>query len=277
MARIALDFKEITSEKTNIEGVYAELITEGDLSRWRVWVQGPEGTPFEGGIFRTTIEFPENYAMAPPTVTFVSDFFHPNVYPDGKVCISILHPPGHDELNPDERPEERWLPTHTPVSIYNCFLTLLGEPNIYSPANLDASIMWRDNREQFLAKAKQCVQKSLSDPAAEEIKKKLPHPDTDPRQRARRLKHTLDDLDTSAADYEDQKKQLEQVIRTILMEGIEDKMEAAALCQVLVPKEDPFGGDDGNMSDDGGELGVYSDDDDGNYDYDEDDEGDEVA
>lgn len=58
--------------------------------------------------------------MAPPVVTFVSDFFHPNVYEDGKVglqlnhlltfkvCISILHPPGHDETNPDERPEERW-------------------------------------------------------------------------------------------------------------------------------------------------------------------------
>lgn len=49
---------------------------------------GPEGTPFAGGLFRTTIEFPENYPMAPPVVTFVSDFFHPNVYEDGKVNVS---------------------------------------------------------------------------------------------------------------------------------------------------------------------------------------------
>jgi hypothetical protein len=32
------------------------------------------------------------------------------VYPDGKVCISILHPPGVDEMS-GELPEERWLPT----------------------------------------------------------------------------------------------------------------------------------------------------------------------
>ena len=29
---------------------------------------------------------------------FVSDIYHPNIYPDGKVCISILHPPGNDPL-----------------------------------------------------------------------------------------------------------------------------------------------------------------------------------
>jgi ubiquitin-protein ligase len=86
-ARLGLDLKEITEERTCIEGVYAELITPEDMTRWRVWVEGPDGTPFEGGIFRTTMEFPENYPMAPPTVTFVSDFFHPNVYEDGKVCF----------------------------------------------------------------------------------------------------------------------------------------------------------------------------------------------
>lgn len=31
---------------------------------------------------------------------FLSDFWHPNVYKDGKVCISILHTP--DPMNPQE-------------------------------------------------------------------------------------------------------------------------------------------------------------------------------
>lgn len=55
------------------------------------------------------------------------------------------------------------MPTHTPVSIYNCFLTLLSEPNIFSPANLDASIMWRDDKPAFMKKAKECVRKSLEE------------------------------------------------------------------------------------------------------------------
>lgn len=40
---------------------------------------------------------------------FVKDFWHPNVYKDGTVCISILHPPGEDKYG-YEKPEERWLP-----------------------------------------------------------------------------------------------------------------------------------------------------------------------
>lgn len=35
-----------------------------------------------------------------------------SVYPDGKVCISILHPPG-DDPNGYELASERWSPVHT--------------------------------------------------------------------------------------------------------------------------------------------------------------------
>lgn len=35
---------------------------------------------------------------------------HPNIYPDGRVCISILHPPGTDRFNEQETADERWRP-----------------------------------------------------------------------------------------------------------------------------------------------------------------------
>lgn len=35
------------------------------------------------------------------------------MFPDGKVCISILHPPGEDAFNPQESASERWSPVHT--------------------------------------------------------------------------------------------------------------------------------------------------------------------
>ncbi|KAB1253191.1 Ubiquitin-conjugating enzyme E2 A [Camelus dromedarius] len=38
----------------------------------------PEGTPFEDGTFKLTIEFTEEYPNKPPTVRFVSKMFHPN-------------------------------------------------------------------------------------------------------------------------------------------------------------------------------------------------------
>lgn len=34
------------------------------------------------------------------------------VYPDGNVCVSILHPPG-DDPNGYELASERWMPVHT--------------------------------------------------------------------------------------------------------------------------------------------------------------------
>jgi ubiquitin-conjugating enzyme E2 G1 len=48
---------------------------------------------------------------------FITPIFHPNIWPDGKVCISILHPPGEDPLNPQEQASERWLPIHNVFSI----------------------------------------------------------------------------------------------------------------------------------------------------------------
>ncbi len=38
---------------------------------------------------------------------FISDVWHPNVYPDGRVCISILHPPGDDKYGYEDA-SERW-------------------------------------------------------------------------------------------------------------------------------------------------------------------------
>jgi ubiquitin-conjugating enzyme E2 R len=61
------------------------------------------------------------------------------VFADGKVCISILHPPGEDEMS-GERPEERWLPTQSVATIMLSVVSMLNDPNFSSPANVDASV-----------------------------------------------------------------------------------------------------------------------------------------
>ncbi|AQK91238.1 ubiquitin carrier protein 7 [Zea mays] len=50
----------------------------------------------DGGYFNAIMSFPQNYPNSPPSVRFTSEMWHPNVYPDGRVCISILHPPSED-------------------------------------------------------------------------------------------------------------------------------------------------------------------------------------
>ncbi|XP_065520290.1 ubiquitin-conjugating enzyme E2 R2-like isoform X2 [Lathamus discolor] len=67
---------------------------------------------------------------------------------NGDVCISILHPPVDDPQS-GELPSERWNPTQNVRTILLSVISLLNEPNTFSPANVDASVMfrkWRDSK-----------------------------------------------------------------------------------------------------------------------------------
>ena len=74
---------------------------------------------------------------------FISKIFHPNIYPDGRVCISILHAPGDDPLG-YETSSERWSPVQSVEKVLLSVMSMLAEPNCESPANVDAAKMWRD-------------------------------------------------------------------------------------------------------------------------------------
>ncbi|KAJ0962362.1 hypothetical protein J5N97_030190 [Dioscorea zingiberensis] len=62
------------------------------------------------------------------------------VYPDGRVCISILHAPG-DDPNGYELASERWTPVHTVESIVLSIISMLSSPNDESPANIEAAVV----------------------------------------------------------------------------------------------------------------------------------------
>jgi len=173
-------FKKIQSDP--VEGIFVELNND-NLFEWRVFIEGPKDTFYENGIFQLLMKFPNDYPMSPPVVQFTSEFWHPNVYTDGKVCISILHPPGHDEMS-GELPEERWLPTQTVTTILLSIISLLSAPNISSPANVDASVEWRKDKDNYRKRVGQLVEKANKNVPSHI---KIPHPDTDPAERQRQV------------------------------------------------------------------------------------------
>ncbi|OWK05961.1 UBE2G2, partial [Cervus elaphus hippelaphus] len=144
------------------EGIVADI--EENLSGSSVSLfissRGPEDTCFEFGVFPAILSFPLDYPLSPPKMRFTCEMFHPNIYPDGRVCISILHAPGDDPMG-YESSAERWSPVQSVEKILLSVVSMLAEPNDESGANVDASKMWRDDREQFYKVAKQIVQKSL--------------------------------------------------------------------------------------------------------------------
>ncbi|KAI3383158.1 hypothetical protein SNEBB_008157 [Seison nebaliae] len=142
------------------DGIIAGPINEDNYFEWGAVITGPEGTCFEDGIFETRICFPQDYPLSPPTMRFVSKIFHPNIYSDGRVCISILHAPGEDPTG-YESSAERWSPVQSVEKILLSVVSMLAEPNDESPANVDAAKVWREEPNLFFEIARQNVRLTL--------------------------------------------------------------------------------------------------------------------
>lgn len=63
-------------------------INEADITDIQATIEGPEGTPYEGGRFRVKIVLGENYPSGPPKGFFVTKIFHPNVDKKGSICVN---------------------------------------------------------------------------------------------------------------------------------------------------------------------------------------------
>ena len=130
-------------KKEPVEGFRIVQVDEADLYEWIVAIYGPFSTVYEGGCFRAIIRFGGDYPFTPPTFRFLTRIWHPNIYENGEVCISILHPPSNTTQG-GELPEERWNPAQSVRTVVMSIISMLNEPNTFSPANVDASIMYRD-------------------------------------------------------------------------------------------------------------------------------------
>ncbi|PKS07977.1 hypothetical protein jhhlp_006589 [Lomentospora prolificans] len=154
-------------------------VNEANIKKWTVglMVVNPDSV-FSGGYFKrlsgalyltrpinfcllqADMTFPSDYPYRPPTFRFQKPvIYHPNVYTDGRLCISILHAPGEDEMS-GEQASERWSPLQGAESVLRSVLLLLDTPEINSPANVDASVTYRDQRDQYDTRARQMAEQS---------------------------------------------------------------------------------------------------------------------
>ena len=61
-----------------------------NLLKWVCQIPGKKDTLWGSGFYPLTMEFSEDYPSKPPKCKFPQGFFHPNIYPSGTVCLSIL-------------------------------------------------------------------------------------------------------------------------------------------------------------------------------------------
>lgn len=95
-------------------------------------------TPWEGGLYKLRMIFKDDYPSSPPKCKFEPPLFHPNVYPSGTVCLSLL----------DE--EKDWRPAITIKQILLGIQDLLNEPNVKDPAQAEAyTIYWYSSYQTY--------------------------------------------------------------------------------------------------------------------------------
>jgi len=131
--------KEIIKLKEGkIEGV--EVITTDNIKLLKAIMQGPPDTPYEDFKYDLELKFDDSYPMKPPSVKFISQIYHPNIYKDGRICDDIL--------------QNEWTPTLNISSVLLSIRSLLMDPNPRSPANREAANLYIKDKESYNMKVK---------------------------------------------------------------------------------------------------------------------------
>ncbi|EGA87558.1 Cdc34p [Saccharomyces cerevisiae VL3] len=155
-------YRELTDPKKAIPSFHIELEDDSNIFTWNIGVMVlNEDSIYHGGFFKAQMRFPEDFPFSPPQFRFTPAIYHPNVYRDGRLCISILHQSG-DPMT-DEPDAETWSPVQTVESVLISIVSLLEDPNINSPANVDAAVDYRKNPEQYKQRVKMEVERSKQD------------------------------------------------------------------------------------------------------------------
>ena len=110
-------------------------------------MEGPESTPWEGGVFELSIKFSEEYPNKCPEVVFKSQMFHPNIYGDGRICLDLLN--------------TQWSPVYDTWAILISIRSLLTNPNPQSPANKVACDIFLNNKIDYERRVNEVVARSL--------------------------------------------------------------------------------------------------------------------
>lgn len=92
--RLLKDVRDILKHPLTDEGI-TYIHDEDNMMKGYAMILGPPDSPYEHGFFLFEFVFPVDYPFTPPKVNYMTNDgvtrFHPNLYSNGKVCLSILN------------------------------------------------------------------------------------------------------------------------------------------------------------------------------------------
>lgn len=136
--------KELADLSSNPPENCTVSIVDNDISRWRVDINGPAGTPYEGGHFVLSLTLPAQYPFKPPEAQFVTKIYHPNVLKDsGEICKDMY--------------QTGWGPVKNIRWIIELILSFLINPAPEHSVEADISRQMIENHDAYVATARQWV------------------------------------------------------------------------------------------------------------------------
>jgi len=117
------------------------ILNQDDLFDIQADVFGPSGTPYEGGVFRCVLKLDSEFPQKPPKGYFLTKIFHPNIAPNGEICVNTL--------------KKDWDPMlwsfYNILEVIKCLLIV---PFPESSLNEEASKLFMEDYEEYMKRAR---------------------------------------------------------------------------------------------------------------------------
>ncbi|CAG9312205.1 unnamed protein product [Blepharisma stoltei] len=136
--------KELQNISTNPHENIVVLPNDNDIMFWNLYIEGPEQTPYEGGLFQAFARFPNDYPFKPPTIKFVTPIYHCNINSTGSICHSILN--------------QFYSPAVTVRHMLDCIYGLLMTPEPMDPLDAYIAAEIKDDYELYISKCREHIQ-----------------------------------------------------------------------------------------------------------------------
>ncbi len=125
------------------------MIVNNDFRHWKGSIEGPQGTPYEGGVFQVDIQLPPEYPYKPPKMKFDTKIWHPNISSQtGAICLDIL--------------KDEWSPALTIRTGLLSLQALLCAAEPDDPQDAVVASEYKSDRKKFNQHAKEWVEKYAS-------------------------------------------------------------------------------------------------------------------
>lgn len=148
-----MSIKRLTKEFMDIQRDPPSNCSAGpikeDVTKWNGTIIGAEGTPYAGGIFKLSINFPNEYPFMPPKIKFITKIYHCNINSNGDICLDIL--------------KDQWSPALTISKVLLSITSLLCDPNPNDPLVASIATILKENRELYDKTAKEWTQQFAMD------------------------------------------------------------------------------------------------------------------